>query len=194
MAEIADCVKGLSSQPVFAPCRIAAIVESVYDTLQWQVREQGIMLRSERLEVLPTIVADERRLFSASYNLVNNAIPEMLAGGTVTIRGEANTSAGRILLDVADTGRGMPDEVKKSLFTVRVVGSRKPGGTGLGTKIVKDVVDVHRGRISVESVLGRGNYLSHSVADCPVLTTRFVLRMPCPLSPSPQRSSFFTMS
>lgn len=155
VAEIADCVKGLSSQPVFAPCRIAAIVESVYGTLQWQAREQGITLRSERLEVLPTIVADERRLFSAFYNLVNNAIPEMLAGGTVTIRGEADTSAGRILLDVADTGRGMPDEVKKSLFTVRVV-SRKPGGTGLGTKIVKDVVDVHRGRISVESVLGEG--------------------------------------
>jgi len=87
--------------------------------------------------------------------LVNNAIPEMPAGGTVTIRGEADTSAGRILLEVADTGRGMPDEVKKSLFTVRVV-SRKPGGTGLGTKIVKDVVDVHRGRISVESVLGKG--------------------------------------
>ena len=49
----------------------------------------------------------------------------------------------------------MPDEVKDSLFSVRVV-SRKVGGTGLGTKIVKDVIDVHHGRISVESVLGNG--------------------------------------
>ena len=49
----------------------------------------------------------------------------------------------------------MPDEVKDSLFSVRVV-SRKVGGTGLGTKIVKEVIDVDQGRISVESVLGKG--------------------------------------
>lgn len=155
VAEIADCVKGLSSQPDFAPCRMADIVRSVYDTLRWQAQEQGVTLCSERLEGLPTIIADERRLFSAVYNLVNNAIPEMPAGGTVTVRGKADPPAGWILLDVADTGRGMPNEVKESLFSVRVV-SRKPGGTGLGTKIVKDVIDVHHGRISVESVLGKG--------------------------------------
>ena len=155
MAEIADCVKGLSSQPDFIPCRMADIVRSVYVTLQWQAQEQGVMLCSEGLEDLPTIVADERRIFSSVYNLVNNAIPEMPTGGTVTVRGGVDLSAGKILLDVADTGRGMPDEVKASLFSVRVV-SRKPGGTGLGTKIVKDVIDVHHGRISVESVMGKG--------------------------------------
>lgn len=155
VAEIADCVKGLSSPAKFAPCRIADIVGSVYDTLRWQAQEQAVTLCRTGLEGLPTIIADERRLFSAFYNLVNNAISEMSAGGTVTVYGEADSPAARILLHVADTGRGMPDEVKDSLFSIRVV-SRKVGGTGLGTKIVKDVIDVHQGRISVESVLGKG--------------------------------------
>jgi signal transduction histidine kinase len=155
VAEIADCVKGLSSRPLFAPCRIAEVVRSVFDTLRWHATEHGVGLCSAGLDDLPTLIADERRLFSAFYNLINNAIPEMPRGGTVTIRGRADLSAACILLDVADTGGGMPDEVKNSLFTVRVV-SRKPGGTGLGTKIVKDVVDVHHGRISVDSCLGIG--------------------------------------
>ena len=155
VAEIADCVKGLSSDPEFAPCRIAAIVESVYDTLRWQAQKQGVALCSEGLDGLPVVMADERRLFSGFYNLVNNALPEMPAGGKVTVRGEADSAAGLIRLDVADTGNGMPDDVKESLFTTKVV-SRKVGGTGLGTKIVKDVVDVHHGLISVESSKGTG--------------------------------------
>jgi signal transduction histidine kinase len=155
VAEIADCVKGLSSRPVFGPCRMSDLVGSVYDTLQWHASDHEVRLCSEGLDRLPPLIADERRLFSAFYNLVNNAIPEMAAGGTVTIRGRVDLLAGRILLDVVDTGGGMPDEVKNSLFTTRVV-SRKPGGTGLGTKIVKDVVDVHHGRISVDSSIGKG--------------------------------------
>ncbi len=155
VAEIADCVKGLSLPPKFSPCRVDEIVGSVYATLQWQAQQQGVMLCSAGLEDLPAIMADERRLFSAFYNLVNNAIPETSAGGTVTVCGDADLSMERILLRVTDTGRGMPDEVKNSLFSVGVA-SKKVGGTGLGMKIVKDVIEVHRGRISVESILGEG--------------------------------------
>jgi signal transduction histidine kinase len=56
---------------------------------------------------------------------------------------------------VMDTGLGMPPEVRESLFTDQAI-SRKIGGTGLGTKIVKDVVDAHRGEITVDSELGVG--------------------------------------
>jgi signal transduction histidine kinase len=60
-----------------------------------------------------------------------------------------------IVVSVVDTGPGMSEEVRQSLFTERVV-SHKPGGTGLGTKIVKDVVDSHGGEISVDSQMGVG--------------------------------------
>jgi len=60
-----------------------------------------------------------------------------------------------LLVSVADTGRGMPPEVRENLFTGKVT-TRKAGGTGLGMKIVKDVVDAHRGLITVESEEGVG--------------------------------------
>jgi signal transduction histidine kinase len=58
-------------------------------------------------------------------------------------------------LSVIDTGRGMPPEVRDSLFGTEAI-SRKAGGTGLGTKIVKDVVDAHGGSITVASQEGVG--------------------------------------
>jgi signal transduction histidine kinase len=75
--------------------------------------------------------------------------------GSITIKGCLQEDGKKILVSVIDTGKGMPPEVKDSLFTPQTV-SRKPEGTGLGTKIVKDVVTAHGGQISVESKVGAG--------------------------------------
>lgn len=153
--EIADCVKGMSTEPVFAPCDMQAVMNAVLESLSWQVNQKKLSVKSEGLESLPRIMADERRLFNAFYNLINNAIPEVPSGGTISVYGKEDPPGVGILVAVADTGRGMPTEVRDSLFTARAW-SRKAGGTGLGTKIVKDVVDAHRGRVSVESEVGLG--------------------------------------
>ncbi len=130
-------------------------MESVFKTLHWLAQEQGVTLQVKELDRLPLIVADERRLFNAFYNLVNNAIPEVQPEGSVTISGRAEDDGKHILITVADTGRGIPPDVLRTLFTPRAI-SRKAGGTGLGTKIVKDVVDAHGGQITVESEVGVG--------------------------------------
>ena len=161
--EIADAVKGLSSQPKFSPCNIGEVVSTVIETLHSLADERGISLWTEDLSRLPSIQADERRLFNAFYNLINNAIDEVTRGGSITIQGLLESDGQAIGVSVTDTGQGMSPEVRKSLFTNRTI-SRKAGGTGLGTKIVKDVVDAHRGQISVESQVGRG--------------TRFHIRLP----------------
>ena len=159
--EISDCVKGLSAPPQFGPCNVVEVVDSVIRTLSLLAQEREISLNTERLDALPTIVADERRIYNAFFNLVNNAIPEVPSGGSITINGKADEAAGVVILSVADTGRGMPPEVQKSLFSARAI-SRKPGGTGLGTKIVKDVVDAHHGQITVQSEEGVGTtFLIH---------------------------------
>jgi signal transduction histidine kinase len=153
--EIADCVKGLSAPPTFAPCKVADVVASVLETLGFLAQERGIVLRTEGLDALPPFMADERRLYNAFYNLVNNAIPEVPPGGSITVRGRVEPANGVVLLSVADTGRGMLPEIRDCLFSARAVSSKK-GGTGLGTKIVKDVMDAHHGQITVESEVGKG--------------------------------------
>ena len=153
--EIADAVKGSSSPPQFAACHLGKIVDSVLDALRLHAGEREVALQTRGLDDLPILRADEQRLFNALYNLVNNAIPEVPHGGSVTITGALSPSGKEILLSVEDTGRGMSPDVLRSLFTYQVV-SRKPGGTGLGTKIVKDVVDAHGGTIRAESTEGRG--------------------------------------
>jgi signal transduction histidine kinase len=153
--EIADAVKGVTSPPRFAPCRIFGIVATVKETLAYLAKEKGISLRTKGLEDLPIIQADEHRLFNAFYNLINNAIPEVPAGGTISVEGRFEESDQAVLLSVADTGKGMKPEIRDRLFTSRAV-STKPGGTGLGTKIVRDVVTSHGGSIFVESQEGVG--------------------------------------
>jgi len=153
--EIADAVKGVTSPPHFTPCRIESIVDGVLDTLRTYAAEKGIILKTDGLDALPVIDADERRLFNAFYNLINNAIPEVPPGGTVTVKGYPGTRPDTVELAVADTGRGMPPEVRDRLFTPQAISTKKEG-TGLGTKIVKDAIDLHHGHITVESQEGRG--------------------------------------
>ena len=153
--EIADAVKGVTSPPRFGPCRVAGVVATVKDTLAYIANEKGISLCTKGLEDLPIIQADEYRLFNAFYNLINNAIPEVPPGGMISVEGRFKESDQAVLLSVADTGKGMKPEVRDRLFTNRAV-STKAGGTGLGTKIVKDIVTAHRGSIYVESQEGVG--------------------------------------
>lgn len=153
--EIADSVKGLTRALQFTPCRLAEVVTNVYLSLRILADERRVALHTEGLEDLPVIRGDENRLFNAIYNLVNNAIPEVPSGGSVTVKGRTEQAGKRIVLSVIDTGKGMSPEVRDSLFTYQAI-SRKVGGTGLGTKIVKDVVDAHGGTITVESTEGVG--------------------------------------
>ncbi len=153
--EMADCVKGLSSPPNFLLCSVGPVILDIFQTLQILAREKQITLRTEGLESLPEFHADERRLYNAFYNLINNAIPETPPGGSITVRGHLDRDTGGIALAVADTGRGMSPEIRDRLFSARAISTKK-GGTGLGTKIIKDVVDAHKGKIWVESESGVG--------------------------------------
>ncbi|HKC94581.1 MAG TPA: GAF domain-containing sensor histidine kinase [Nitrospira sp.] len=153
--EIADAVKGLSSPLEFSACEVSSVVSNVFRSLGVLAQERSVTLATENLDLLPLIVVDSRRLYNAIYNLINNAIPEVPPGGSVTVRGKTLPDEGTIDISVIDTGRGMPPEVRDRLFTKGTI-STKPGGTGLGTKVVKDVVDAHGGKVWVESELGQG--------------------------------------
>ncbi len=159
--ELSDAVKGVIAEPKFEPTNITEIVEKVLRALKPVAQKQGVELRLEPIGEVPRVMVDPKRMYNALYNLVNNAIPETPAGGSVTVRiyvkHEGEFPEGNYLgIEVADTGKGIPEEVLKLLFTDKAV-STKPGGTGLGTRIVKNVVDAHGGKIWVESEVGKGS-------------------------------------
>ena len=153
--EIADAVKGVTSELHFVSCQISHVVDGVKKSLHVSAKEKEITLHVEGLHKLPPIQADEKRIFTALYNLISNAIPEISPGGSITVTGQVDDHEDSIELEVADTGKGMPPEVRERLFTKNAI-STKSGGTGLGTKIVKDAIDAHHGSIRVESTEGVG--------------------------------------
>jgi len=155
MKGIADYAAVNCAPQKFESCRIIKIAESVMKSLRVLAAQKHITLNLEGLDSLPDIVGDENRIYSLLYNLVHNAIPEVSDGGSITIGGRHHGNEESIELTVHDTGKGMPPELRDGLFTNHMA-SRKAGGTGLGMKIVKDVVDVHGGQIRVESQEGQG--------------------------------------
>ena len=155
--EIADAIKGIVSEPHFEIMPLRDVVDSVTKALGIIAENNGISIAVEGLDDLPEMEIDRKGMYNAFYNLINNAIPETPAGGRITVRAEAIRINGEqwIQIQVADTGRGMPAHVRERLFSDNTV-STKPGGTGLGTRIVKNVVDLHHGTIKVDSGEGQG--------------------------------------
>ncbi len=158
--EFANAVKGIATQPVFEQTDIVKVAIGTVRALDPVCRSREISLKLDTAceELIACI--DPERIYNALYNLVDNAAAETPEGGTITIAiGKTNdTEVGgeAVSLSVSDTGKGIPDDVRHRLFTDHVV-STKPGGTGLGTRIVKNVVDAHGGRIWVDSEPGQGS-------------------------------------
>ena len=162
--EISDCIKGMVSKPHFEPLDLRELVDRAVKPLQLVADSAGVALAHEPLGDMPQVVADEKQLYNAIYNLANNAIQACEKGDSVTIRTSAVPEGewpdgGYALIEVVDTGSGIPKEVLDKLFTDDAV-STKPGGTGLGTRIIGDVVKIHGGTIAVDSEVGVGTTMS----------------------------------
>jgi signal transduction histidine kinase len=159
--EIADCVKGIVAEPQFEMTNISEVVVKIAKPLSMVAQKAGVEILTDDLGDIPETMVDRKQLYNAIYNLVNNAIPETPSGGHVALRTSARTDGeypdgGYVMIEVTDTGNGMPEDVRSKLFTDNAK-STKPGGTGLGTRIVKNVVDAHGGTVSVVSEVGKGS-------------------------------------
>jgi signal transduction histidine kinase len=160
MVEMSAAVKGIVSEPHFERRQLGPVIERVVRPLRFVGEKAGVEVSYSPVDDLPDLDIDEKQMYNAIYNLVNNAVQATPDGGTVTVRAhvDADGKFGDepcVVLEVADTGAGMPPEVRARAFTDSAV-STKPMGTGLGTKIVKNVMDVHGARIQVESEVGEG--------------------------------------
>ena len=127
-----------------------ALVEEVLADLEPLAQEKAIHLAAQCDAV--TMTGSDILLYRLVYNLVENAIKYNTPGGTVTVGAVQQDK--HIRLTVADTGTGIPEELKERVFEpffrLDKSRSRALGGVGLGLALVREIVNVHGGSISVK--------------------------------------------
>jgi PAS domain S-box-containing protein len=126
--------------------------------IQWRVGEGSVGLVTELDDAPPTFRVDRRAVRQILLNLVGNAVKFTPAGGTVTVACRADP--GGLALVVADTGCGIAPEHLAQLgtpfFQAHSVNIAGKEGTGLGLALTKSLVEMHGGRLVIESTLGAG--------------------------------------
>ena len=134
------------------------VVQTVVSATEALVSEKHLRLKTEVADDLPTAEGDERRITQVLLNLVGNAI-KFTEAGEITITVAA--ADGLFQVAVADTGPGIAPEDQDLVFEefrqLDSSSTRTKGGTGLGLAISKKIVELHGGRIWVESEPGRGS-------------------------------------
>lgn len=134
------------------------IVADVIDGFQGEANAEGINLEVEIPDEPVILESNEKDLQNLLDNLLSNALKYTHSGGEVSLT--VKSSEDEVNIEVADTGIGIPEEDIPKLFNefFRTENAKQVAehGTGLGLTIVKNIVDEHKGKISVESELGKG--------------------------------------
>ncbi len=134
-------------------------LENALTLVRERATRHGIALNLAVDERLGDFVADERKIRQILLNLLSNAVKFTPEGGRVSVK--AALANGSVEISVSDTGIGIALEDQHAIFEeFRQVGSddaRKREGTGLGLTLAKKFVELHGGRIWVESQVGKGS-------------------------------------
>jgi len=149
----------------FEPTNLAELVRRRVSQADVIARGKNVTLRMDIAEGLPEIEADGRRIEQVVANLLDNALNHTPSGGIVMVAVSRDKDG--VLVSVSDTGEGVPAEdlshIFERFYRVDDARSRKTGGAGLGLAIAKQMVELHGGRIWVESEVGKGSKFSFTL-------------------------------
>ena len=158
--DLLDYQRALHAAASLVPSSVAldALVRDVAVGHELAIRAKGqqLMLKVDKV----TVEADPEKLRSILDNLLGNAVKFTPAGGTITVLAGAN--GGEAVIDVIDSGPGVPVEERESIFDSffrgRVKAHARIEGTGLGLAIAREFTEAHGGRISVVSDGSGGHF------------------------------------
>ena len=143
---------------------IKDVVHNVYGAVELLATSKSLALKVELPKELPPAHGDERRLTQVLLNLVGNAI-KFTDTGEVAIR--TSVANGSFTVAVRDTGPGIADQDQAKIFEefqqADSSTTKQKGGTGLGLAIAKRIIEMHGGRLWVESKVGEGATFSFTV-------------------------------
>ena len=149
----------------FSPVGVIEFIERCAETALMKASRKQITLDIEIPPGLPPVRGDASLLRDVLQNLVDNAIQYTPPGGRIRVSARVNSS--EMVIEVADTGIGIPlidqERIFERFYRVDAARSREAGGTGLGLSIAKHIIDAHNGRLWVESTVGEGSRFSFSI-------------------------------
>ncbi|MCS6918436.1 MAG: ATP-binding protein [Fimbriimonadales bacterium] len=156
LTRIADDLLSLaraeSMQPTKEVFELAPLIQQALQEMEAEAQRHQVHLHAEPLPELK-LLANRDQILQVLLNLLSNAIRYNKPQGSVTVR--AYTHDHHAVIEVADTGIGIPSEALPRIFErfyrVDKTRSREEGGTGLGLAIVKHIVEAHEGSVEVES-------------------------------------------
>lgn len=166
VGEILTYARGAANQLTLSPTtfNMADVMEQVRALNESLLARKSLRMRLEVAEGLPPIVADREKVTHILGNLVGNAIDFTPTGGNVwmlAMRTDGEEGGAILRVEVGDDGVGIAPEHHDLIFQefaqVDSTPSRLHHGTGLGLTIARKLVELHGGRIWVESALGRGS-------------------------------------
>jgi len=138
---------------------VATTLRACLNIVRERASAAGLELAAELPDRLPEVRADERALKQVLLNLLTNAIKFTKSGGQVTVTA-ARTTDGGLAVQVADSGIGIAQEDLERVFSpfeqVENAMSRTAEGTGLGLPLARSLVELHGGRVEIDSAPGVG--------------------------------------
>jgi signal transduction histidine kinase len=141
---------------------VSAMLGALYDLTQEWARGQKIEVSLSCAKDIGMADLDERRMKQGLLNLIRNAIAYTPAGGRITLA--ADKIGGNLALSVMDTGPGIAPEDQERIFKPfeKTTAQREEGrsGAGLGLTLVRNIVSLHGGTISLKSTLGEGTIIT----------------------------------
>ncbi|MEB3338289.1 MAG: ATP-binding protein [Leptolyngbyaceae bacterium] len=151
--------EGILTAEVLTKVDLVQLLPPLIEDYTAQAVAQNLQFRSSLPKYPVNLQADPELLQQAIKNLLSNAFKYTPPGGTVHLR--LLTQAHRILLQVEDTGMGIPSSdlphIFERFYRVDTTRSRQTGGFGLGLSIVQQIVQAHQGQVTVTSQVGQGS-------------------------------------
>ena len=143
-----------------APVDLPSLVADAFAAVAALAHERRVALGTDLPADLPALLADRDRLMQVLVNLLSNALKACPADGTGRVAVLAWPVANALLICVEDNGKGVAAPSHNLIFDkfyqAHQQTTRKPEGTGLGLAISRQIVELHKGRIWVESAAGQG--------------------------------------
>lgn len=155
-------IKAGRMQMVFESLEIKPIMDQIFAEIMSKASEKNIDLKYIEAAKFPHVIVDKQRLPEIMQNLIGNAIKFTPEKGKITVGAKLAKEPGFVEISVTDTGVGLSKEDQGKLFEKygRVehsyTAAKTTGGTGLGLYITKNYVEMHGGKIRIESEVGKG--------------------------------------